>query len=154
MSRKSENSKRQWLFSGFFQWFPRKLLGKSRSENDKRAGNQGFEKSAEIGHGLLLIRPSLIAPQHSKTCVLGAFVPQKSGVTELWLLLEPLTSGSFVVSWQGEDSGKFSRITKCLKSKDLGHWERQTCLEPCAHHLSRFFCQRHSYNLLEFFWEK
>ena len=29
------------------------------------------------------IRPSLIAPEHSKTSVLGAFVPLKRGVTEL-----------------------------------------------------------------------
>ena len=49
----------------------------SGSENDKRPRNQGFKKSAEIGHGSSA--PPLIAPKHSKTSVLGAFVPLKKG---------------------------------------------------------------------------
>ena len=44
-------------------------------ETTKRPGSQGFEKSAEIGHGPSA--PSLIAPKHCKTNVLGAFVPLK-----------------------------------------------------------------------------
>ena len=47
-----------------------------------------------------IIRPSLLAPNHTKKkqCF-RPFIPFKRGVTELWSLLEPLTFGSFVVSW-------------------------------------------------------
>ena len=39
------------------------------SRNDERPGNQGFKKSAEFARSWI-IRPSLIAPKHSKTSVL------------------------------------------------------------------------------------
>ena len=57
-----------------------------------------------------IIRPSLIAPEHSQQKnVLGAVVALKRGVTELWSLLEPSTSGSFAIPWN--QSTTHSRFT-------------------------------------------
>ena len=53
-----------------------------------------------------------------------------------------------------------SRITRCLKFWNSGHQERKTCQTLGRHCRTlcplsmRFFCERHRYNLLEFFCDR
>ena len=67
------------------------LQEKTKDLEDK--GSRSFSRDRSR-----IIRTSLFAPKHSKTCVGGGFIHLKRGVTKLWQLLEPSISSSFVAS--------------------------------------------------------
>ena len=95
----------------------------------------------------LISLPSLIALKHSKIIGLGAWIPLKRGATELWELLEPSTSGSFVVSWWPDsvpwESDQNSLKWYVLRGRRLsstGQKKQVNCIRahahatPCAQH--------------------